>query len=141
MRTRIYLLAALTAFMMVMGACGTDSTDSVVVVDTVAPNPPAALQVERDEDQVCITWAENAEIDLAGYRIYKSSYGEGPFSEAASRLLLCPWYYDDSVLPMAATYYRVTAVDESGNESAYSQVVGIYWNDGGRDDPKEPAHE
>jgi fibronectin type 3 domain-containing protein len=141
MRTRIYLLATLSAFVMLMGACGTDSTNSVTGVDTVAPNPPVALQVEDDEALVCIRWAENAEIDLAGYRVYKSSYSDGPFHEVTSNLLLCPWYYDGSVLPMATTYYRVTAVDESGNESAYSQVVGVYWNDGGRGDPEEPARE
>jgi hypothetical protein len=140
MRTRIYLLLTLAAILTVAGACGTDSTEGVVVVDTVAPNPPVALQIEHDENLVCITWAENAEIDLAGYRLYKSSYEEGPFSQVTSRLLLCPWYYD-TVLPMAITYYRATAVDESGNESAYSQVIGVYWNNGDRTGPEEPALE
>jgi hypothetical protein len=140
MRTRIYLLLTLTVFMMVVGACGTDSGGGVAVVDTVAPSPPVALQLDHSDAQVQITWAENAEIDLAGYRLYKSSYEEGPFSQETSRLLLCPWYYDN-VLPMAFTYYRVTAVDESGNESAFSQVVGIYWNSGGRSGPEEPARD
>jgi hypothetical protein len=140
MRTRIFLLLTLAAFITVLGACGTDSGGGVAVVDTVAPNPPVALQVEQSDAQVKITWAENAEIDLAGYRLYKSSYEEGPFSQETTRLLQCPWYYDD-VLPMAITYYRVTAVDESGNESAYSQVIGVYWNNGGRSDPEEPAQE
>jgi hypothetical protein len=52
--------------------------------------------------------------------------------------LLCTWWYD-TVAPMTAKYYKVTAVDESGNESAFSEVFGLYNNRGGRSGPENPV--
>ncbi len=108
-------------------------------VDMVPPNPPTSVSVEILDQEtyggwVLISWAPNSEPDLAGYKVYKSSYKVGPFTlvpEARQSLIKCPWYYDNPV-PNEVTYYKVTAVDQSGNESAYSIVTGVYWNQGKR---------
>jgi len=131
MKKCVCLLVSLAALSLFVGACGNDSGQGTPVIDTVAPNPPVGFQLQDDGDAVKITWESNAETDLAGYRLYKSSSEDGPFGLVNSEPLLCPWYYDD-VLPAAMTFYRVTAMDESGNESAYSQLIGYYSRTGNR---------
>ncbi len=129
MRTRRLVFALAAALVLMLGACGNDSSPGLPEVDTVPPNPPVGLQVDDNAGGVRISWTENAETDLAGYRVYRSSNEEGPFRRISSGLVLCPWYYDTPTA-MAMTYYRVTAVDESGNESAFSDIIGVYYNTG-----------
>jgi hypothetical protein len=131
MKKCVFLLVSLAALSMFIGACGDDSGQGTPVIDTVAPNPPVGFQVEDDGNAVKITWESNAEVDLAGYNLYKSSSDNGPFGPVNSQPLLCPWYYDE-MLPAAMTFYKVTAIDESGNESAYSQMIGFYSRTGDR---------
>jgi fibronectin type 3 domain-containing protein len=125
MKRFVFVFVSLAALSLLTGACSNESSQTQPVIDTVAPNPPVGFQAEDQGNMVRITWEQNAESDLAGYRLYRSSYESGPFGCVNSEPLLCPWYYDQ-VLPAAMTYYRVTAIDESGNESAFSQVIGVY---------------
>ena len=117
----------------VIASCGSDET--LTPVDTVPPVAPVGMALNDDVNYVKITWAANAEPDLAGYNVYSSGQESGPYAKANDELLFCPWYYDSPVT-MQVTYYKVTAVDESGNESAYSDIMGIYFNKtGGRKGP------
>jgi hypothetical protein len=140
MKTLKCLLLVASALLLLFGACGNESGQVAPAVDTVPPNPPVGLQVQEGAQPVRLSWSENAEVDLAGYRIYKSSYEAGPYRLLNSDLLLCPWHYD-TVSPMMMTFYKVTAVDASGNESAFSEVMGVYWNNGGRSGPAVPVQE
>ncbi len=135
-RKTVFILAAVLVLM--VGACGNDSGSGLPEVDTVPPNPPVGLQAVENVGSVRISWTENAELDLAGYRVYRSSNESGPFRRVSSGLVLCPWYYDTPTA-MAMTYYRVTAVDESGNESAFSEVIGVYYNTGKSGGAHRPA--
>lgn len=122
------------ALLFVIASCG--SEQSIITVDTVPPVAPVGVAVDDEAHQVKITWASNAEPDLAGYNLYSSGQEAGPYGKVNESLLLCPWCYDSPVT-MEITYYKVTAVDESGNESAYSDIRGIYFNNMG--DRKEPS--
>ena len=67
-------------------------------------------------------WQPNTESDLAGYRIYygTSSRSYGPYISVGKNTTS----YTLNNLTEGQTYYfAVTAVDTSGNESAYSQEV------------------
>lgn len=134
MRTLRKLLPVVAvAFMFVITSCGSDHV--ATPVDTTPPVAPVGVVVVGDAQAVRVSWNENAEPDLAGYNVYSSSQEEGPFGKVNEDLLLCPWCYD-SPTPMAITYYMVTAVDHGKNESAYSEITGIYFNtSGGRDAP------
>jgi fibronectin type 3 domain-containing protein len=135
-----FSLAVVAVLLVFLGACGNDGGQTQPVIDTVPPIAPVGVQAESETSSAQITWTDNAEVDLAGYRIYKSSYSGGPYRLVnEGDLLLCPWYYDGVITPMASTFYKVTAVDESGNESAYSHAVGIYWNNAERPSPTTPA--
>ena len=135
MRFSTYLVLLPAALLVFMGACGNDSGGGPTVVDTVPPNPPVGLLFEHEEESVLITWSENAEVDLAGYRLYRSYDEDGTFDQVTSGLLLCPWYYDSNVVRTVVSYYRVTAVDETGNESAYSDLLTVCWTRDPKPDP------
>jgi hypothetical protein len=133
----VYLGLLCVGIVAFMGACGNDSGTTTPTVDTVPPNPPVGLQIGPESGIFKISWTDNAEIDLAGYNVYVSSQETGPFKKLNDDLLLCNWCYDDPV-PSARTYYKVTAVDESGNESTYSQLIGVYSSKPGRHGPVNP---
>jgi fibronectin type 3 domain-containing protein len=132
-----HLLVLFAALVVFAGACGNEGGAGLPTVDTVPPVPPVGVQIRTQADQVVVTWYDNAEIDLAGYRLYRSSSVDGPFGVVSTALVYCPWFYDE-VLAMQTTYYTVTAVDQSGNESAYSQTVGIYYNTDNKRVPEAP---
>jgi hypothetical protein len=119
------LTVVAVASLFLIASCGSDET--IMTVDTVPPVAPVGIMLENEAHQVKISWAANAEPDLAGYNLYSSGQEEGPYGKANEDLLLCPWFYD-SPTTMEVTYYKAAAVDESGNESAYSDIMGIYFS-------------
>ena len=132
MATLRYVFTASIVLAVLIVGCGTDNS-AEPAIDTVPPNPPVGVQVTGEGgDLVSIVWTQNAELDLAGYRVYRACDETGLFGTVSSETLLCPWYYDH-VTPQNSACYKVTAVDESGNESAFSQAVSIYLNNGWRD--------
>ncbi len=107
-----------------------ESNDSRVVgvipKDTFAPGPPDSIKIASINGIVSMFWPSNPEPDLAGYLIYRS---ENENASAAQWLKLTPrlhtptTFRDDKVVVGKKYYYRVTAVDTSGNESARSISV------------------
>lgn len=80
--------------------------------DTTAPAAPAGLAATGGTRQVVLDWADNAEPDLAGYRVYRNGVQIASPTGSA---------FTDTGLADGATYtYEVTAVDNAGNESARS---------------------
>jgi fibronectin type 3 domain-containing protein len=73
-----------------------------------------------------LTWTINSEPDLAGYNVYRSEEAEAPGQKLNSELLLAPTFRDMSVPPGKRYFYRVGAVDQSGNESPLSSAVESY---------------
>ncbi|MGQ9810684.1 MAG: hypothetical protein ACUVQ7_04995 [bacterium] len=139
----VILFVFMSSILLILG-CSSER-EGLPEVDMVPPNPPAAVSVEILDQEVygswvLISWAQNSEPDLAGYKVYKSSCKDGPFTLACRSLVRCPWYYDN-IVPAEVTYYRVTAVDESGNESAYSLTTGVYWNQGREGEGKRSVVE
>jgi hypothetical protein len=66
-------------------------------------------------DSVNLDWADNAEIGLAGYRVYRSAASGGPYTEITGSLLSVSEYTDT---PGSGThYYIVKAVDTNSNVS------------------------
>lgn len=67
-----------------------------------------------------LTWTINTEADLAGYNVYRSEQVGEPGQKLNTDLLLVPTFRDMSVIPGKSYFYRVAAVDQSGNESVLS---------------------
>ena len=94
--------------------------------------PPAAPQgliivivpaTQSAPAHVELSWDINAEPDLAGYWVYRSEQPDTPGQKLNLQLLLSPTFRDMTALPGKRFYYRVSAVDRSGNESPLSSSV------------------
>src|SRR5215210_8374244 len=90
--------------------------------DTTAPAAPSGLTATPGDGSVALDWDDNAEPDLAGYRVYRrNADGSWPTSPLTTTTAS---NYTNSGLTNGTSYtYRVTAVDGSGNESAPSASV------------------
>lgn len=110
-----------------------ESADSRVAI--VAPRnsfPPAAPQglaiiIVPATPQVLahleLSWAISPEADVAGYNIYRNGEAGAPGARLNRDLLLTPVFRDIPGVPGSTYFYRVTAVDRAGNESALSAPV------------------
>ncbi|MET9786790.1 fibronectin type III domain-containing protein [Streptomyces canus] len=88
-------------------------------VDKVKPLVPTGTSVSYDKatGKAKVTWAQNKEMDLAGYRVYRRLKGTSfPATPLATTALTS---YTDSALPVTGDtyYYEVRAYDKAGNTS------------------------
>lgn len=96
------------------------------VIDAAPPAAPAGVAASRQDPNVRVAWSANSEPDLQGYSVYRAQVAGGPFTRLTGSLLSGTQYVDAN-LPGGATrlWYRVTASDLSGNESAQSAVSSV----------------
>ena len=98
----------------------------VTLLDTFPPQPPSGLETAvsgtAELPSVDLSWQPGAEPDLAGYNVYRADSGDGAADGSWRRLNATPVQvpaYSDATVRAGTRYaYRVTAVDNSGNESA-----------------------
>jgi len=94
--------------------------------DADAPLAPEGLSAELVGAVCALAWDSNSEEDLAGYNIYRSISGGGvSFHKLNNTVVTDSTYVDDTIVTGLNYYYAVTAVDNSGNESGYSNIVEI----------------
>ena len=138
-----------------IGVWGTWETGRTYYVDNIdvtftasaedlAPATPTALKVEREKyepedgkygDKIMLSWDENKETDLKEYRIYRSleRIGGEDFPQTPYELLASvenSSYVDSNInvtsdYPTTVYHYRISAVDNAGNESELSETVSI----------------
>jgi len=92
------------------------------IMPPAAPQMPA-LTASAREGEAILTWKANSEIDLASYRIYRN---ETPLATTLidTTAPAITTYIDSSLAIYGVTYYyRITAVDYAGNESAFSNEI------------------
>jgi fibronectin type 3 domain-containing protein len=98
------------------------STEAQITpVDVFPPATPAGLRAVPAPASVELSWERNTEPDLAAYRIYRAAPG-GDF-ERIAEVTQIPSYSDHAVEHGKTYRYAVTAVDQTGNESARSAAV------------------
>lgn len=117
--TRYY--AAIRAFDS-LGHTGNVSAEDSAVPGTV-PLAPTGVSALPGLSAMRLFWRANAELDLAGYHVYRSTLsGSGYVRQNASPLTDTAWS-DSGLLPDTMYYYVITALDTSNNESGYSSEV------------------
>jgi len=76
-----------------------------------------------DTDGIYIEWDANAEEDLAGYKVYRSTSSDDGYKLIDTLSKAEMFYEDNSVRIGTKYYYRITAYDEDDNESRMSEIV------------------
>ena len=93
--------------------------------DTTAPSIPSNFDYSGSlsgDGGVYLTWSENSEDDLAGYRVYRS-FDNADFSYLATTQ---DDFYLDSGLDYNTAYsYKITAIDDEDNESGFTSEVTV----------------
>ena len=119
--TKRYLIVVLTVLLgLFMWSCTEPAED-----DTTPPDAPANLAYDANlsgDGQIYISWEAPTDDDVLTYHIYRSA-DSGTFDEIIST---SETYYLDIELDYTIEYsYKVSAKDESGNESAFSGMVSL----------------
>jgi hypothetical protein len=101
---------------------------SIVMRDSFPPRPPAGLEtiaVVQNGGLIAVdlSWIPDSERDLAGYFVYRqqvdsSGVAIGSPEKMTPAPIQEPGFHDTTVLTGHSYSYSVTAIDESGNESA-----------------------
>ncbi len=92
--------------------------------DEQPPGAPAALKRSTGNEKVLLMWEPNRASDLAGYNVYRSRLPDGPYRNRINEALIeAPEYLDPGLDNDVPYTYAVTAVDRSGNESGFSNIV------------------
>jgi fibronectin type 3 domain-containing protein len=88
--------------------------------DTSAPSAPSGLEAESGDERVSLSWEEVDADDIAGYNVYRSTSAIDTLASAESvgqKQMADTSFADPSVENGTVYHYRVTAVDNSDNES------------------------
>lgn len=105
------------------------NTVTITVRDIVPPSGPRGLVVVfmpaegQTPAHLELSWSINPETDVAGYNVYRSE-AQGELGTRLNQdLLPSPAFRDMSTTVGHSYFYKVTAVDDSGNESSTSAAV------------------
>lgn len=113
-----------------VAGCGNDTSSPAAPEDAVAPAPVTDLTAHVDATRnpcVSLSWSPGSEPDLVGYRVYRTESRDatGSTKRGSARISmvvldeLADTTFVDAAVTAGMTYgYAVTAVDNSGNESA-----------------------
>jgi PIN domain nuclease of toxin-antitoxin system len=99
------------------------SAIEIVPVDSTPPGAVTGVTATGSATGVSLGWAPSTAGDLAGYDVYRASSATGPFTKLNAALLTGATYVDGTAPAGATSYYQVSAVDLSGNESVRSATV------------------
>lgn len=94
-----------------------------ILVDATPPDAPQGPSARYQRGGVNLAWeaVEDATSGVADYRIYRAASSQGAYQELATTD--APPYRDTSVDPGTIYRYRITAVDQAGNEGPASAVA------------------
>ncbi|MDF7801630.1 carbohydrate-binding protein [Pontiellaceae bacterium B1224] len=87
--------------------------------DSTPPAAPEGLAATAGDGTVSLDWADNTELDLTHYDVYRSTISGSGYLTVFSGQTTSD-YVDSGVTNGSTYYYVVTAIDVSSNESAVS---------------------
>jgi len=99
-------------------------------IDITPPATPTGLSAATiSSSQINLDWNDNTESDLVNYRIYRSTSASGTYTYIDQTTSSS---YSSTGLSASTThYYRVSAVDTSGNESPQTNYASATTQSGG----------
>ncbi|MFH0887433.1 MAG: hypothetical protein V1843_04620, partial [bacterium] len=99
-------------------------TESGGGADTVPPEVPFGLTATAGDNWVRLDWIVGSDVDLAGYKIYRKSSANSTYARIALAGVTA-FYLDTTVINGITYTYKISAIDFSGNESAYSAEISV----------------
>jgi hypothetical protein len=91
-------------------------------VEFVAPNAPTNLVATANAESVRLNWNASTSTDVTGYTIFSAETAGGPYNTIA-RYVTSTSFVDNTATTAGTHFYRIKAVDNSLNRSAYSNEV------------------
>jgi len=100
---------------------------AVFVENNNIPLPPRRLTAEGGDQFVTLIWSRNAEEDISGYNIYRKDISdyEDNYVKVNSLMLSLTFYRDEGIENAHLYRYVVTAINTSGKESYYSNIIEV----------------
>jgi len=90
------------------------------------PLAPAGLRASPlPSGPVLLDWSQNPEPDVAGYNVYRSEFGGGPYDRVSPGIIPDTVYLDTTVSPLSTYYYVVTCIIKAQAESRLSDEVSV----------------
>jgi len=93
-------------------------------IDRFPPPPPTELVGLGETGRIRLVWKASEAEDLAGYIVYRRG-PQGDFTRLTAQPLTAAEYVDTAVKAGETYSYRVTAIDQTGNESAPGGEVRV----------------
>lgn len=98
------------------------------LIDSIPPLEPVGMNGKVDErGRVSFSWKPNEELDMYGYRIYRSNNPNTEFSQVTIEPIANNSFVDSINLKTLDRhiYYQVMAIDKSQNHSKLSEVLAL----------------
>jgi uncharacterized repeat protein (TIGR03803 family) len=113
----------------ISGSPATVGTFNFTAQVSDSQSPPATanapLGITVTAEAVFLTWSPSSSPGVIGYNAYRGTTSGGPYSKINSNLI-SPTNYTDQTVQSGHTYYYVTtAVNNLGEESAYSNQAVV----------------
>ncbi len=89
--------------------------------DTTPPLPPQGISTISLDHAIDISWLPSQEPDVSGYNVWRNGSASGHFILIGTTSHA--YFVDDAALNGTTYYYRLSAFDFGGNESALSAEV------------------
>jgi len=97
--------------------------DSGYSVDNLAPAVPVGLNATFSKNTITLKWTANVESDVYQYAVYRGATATfNPAGTTPLAKVRTPLYQDPVSQSGVTYYYKVSALDVSGNESGYTSV-------------------
>ncbi|MEM6876932.1 MAG: fibronectin type III domain-containing protein [Bacteroidota bacterium] len=96
--------------------------------DTDPPAAPTGLSGKIDSlGNVFLIWEPGEEPDLHGYRVYVSHARDREFLQVSHDIVRQNYFFDSTRLEVLneTVYYRLVALDNNFNPSAYGEIVAL----------------
>jgi len=113
-RAALALLAPVALF---AAGCGDDNTVAAPTADTTPPAVPSGLHLSSLYDHLQLDWTANSEPDLAGYVVVQSTDAGATWNDVTASAVTATTL---DVPKSQQVQFRVSAIDNSSNQSAYS---------------------
>ena len=108
------------------GTVGTEITSGkLVLIDTEPPDTPTSLKLENKKNQIQVSWEYDGE-EPDHFNIYRSITGKTSKADYYDESTAASYSYMDSgAEDKIGYYYRVSALDQAGNEGDLSEEYFI----------------